>query len=376
MPLISPSALLYAHLTQNPPTRPTNRRPDEPRPIHLNTSSLTHANGSSLVRIGDTTVVCGVRAEILYVKDIANYRVHTSTESTTQDGEAEEEDYTPITKYNLLIPNLDLTTGASPLYPPNTPPSPAQQSLTLRLASLLHSTRLISPSALEIRYKPPPEFDFDPEQSLSSTTTNAPIPSQNVVIAYWTLYIDILPLSHSSLSTTFDAAWLALLAALSTTLLPGRATYDPDLERVVCSSEPSDATQLQVRGMPVALSWAVYMPEKRVVGLRSAEKRDGDYWSGERGQFTLIDPDGFEESCCQEMGTMVVDCGPTSGSSAEEVRGGQNEDVTVVKIEKSGGIGVNATDMEWISNYAVIRWMEWRKVLDRAKKESEGSGKG
>ena len=368
MPLISPSALLYAHLTQIPPTRPTNRRLDETRPIHLNASSLNHANGSSLVRIGDTTVVCGVRAEILYVKDIANYRVHTSADNTTQE-DSEVEDYTPITKYNLLVPNLDLTTGASPLYPPNTPPSPAQQSLTLRLASLLHSTRLVSPSALEITYTPPPELNFDPEQS---TTTTTPLtPAQPTVIAYWTLYIDILPLSHSSLATTFDASWLALFAALSTTLLPGNATYDPDLERIVCSAELSDSTQLSVRGAPVPLSWGVYVPEKRIRGTRSEDEEEG---TGEVGKFVLIDPDGFEEACCQEFGTMVVDCTPnTAGDGRDEDQ--EETGVTIVKIEKSGGTGVDVTEMEWITGLAAKRWRDWREVLARARSGSESAGK-
>src|SRR5436305_12224894 len=102
-PLISPSALLHAHLTRDPPIRPSRRLPTQFRTISLNTSSLTHANGSALVRIGDTAVVCGVRAEILPVSEIANYRIKQTQSASTTLSEDGEEDYTEIIHNNLLV---------------------------------------------------------------------------------------------------------------------------------------------------------------------------------------------------------------------------------------------------------------------------------
>src|SRR5579859_6498504 len=138
MPLISPSALLHAHLARDPPIRPSKRLPSQCRPITLNLSSLTHTNGSALVRIGDTAVVCGVRAEILPVSEIANYRLKqtqpTSSSTTVSDGE----DYTEITKNSLLVPNIELSTGCSPNHLPGSPPSLEAQSLSQRMLSLLH----------------------------------------------------------------------------------------------------------------------------------------------------------------------------------------------------------------------------------------------
>jgi hypothetical protein len=41
-----------------------------------NAGSLTHTNGSAVVRIGDTAAVCGVRAEILHTKEHGIVRWH------------------------------------------------------------------------------------------------------------------------------------------------------------------------------------------------------------------------------------------------------------------------------------------------------------
>lgn len=46
------------------PTRPDNRKIHEYRPISIQPGSIGTADGSSLVRIGETTVVTGVKAEI------------------------------------------------------------------------------------------------------------------------------------------------------------------------------------------------------------------------------------------------------------------------------------------------------------------------
>ncbi|KAI5283441.1 hypothetical protein KEM52_003370 [Ascosphaera acerosa] len=82
---LQPHAYLLAHLDpasqSRPPTRPDGRARTEFRPASLNTGSLTHANGSAVVRIGDAAAACGVRAEILYVDDIPGWMVQAPEES-------------------------------------------------------------------------------------------------------------------------------------------------------------------------------------------------------------------------------------------------------------------------------------------------------
>ncbi|KIW20629.1 hypothetical protein PV08_01205 [Exophiala spinifera] len=339
MPLISPNALLYAHLRQNPPKRPSNRAPSEPRPIQLNVGSLTHCNGSSLVKIGATTIVCGVRAEILPVSEIPNFRVtktsssYNPTAPVVQDvryqDKYEEEEYPALRLYNLVVPNIELGTGCTPKHPVNAPPSVEAQSISQRLLSTLYSSQLVRTADLEISYTPPTET-----QDIELGITGDP-----QLKAYWTLYIDMMCISHGG--SIFDAAWLALYAALKDVKLP-RTWWDPDSERILCSADISDARKLKLRGMPVSSSFGVYLPEER---LLNANGGGGDYW-------ILMDMDGFEEEVCEETGTIIVD-----------VRG-KEKALSTVRVEKNGGSAIDVEQLAKIAGFAERRWHQWKDVLD------------
>ena len=178
-----PRAYLLAHLHSSPSIRANGRLPSESRRLVVHKSSLTHTAGSAIVRLGDTTVVCGVRAEILNVTDVGDWRglaaVGVENESgiaeedlrmvaDRKDGEGDEEgmddengkhrteedrvreDAQQLEHLNLLVPNVELATGCSPLYLPGSPPSNLAQSLTQRLLTLLHQTRLVRLQDLEI----------------------------------------------------------------------------------------------------------------------------------------------------------------------------------------------------------------------------------
>ena len=324
MPLISPSALLHAHLARDPPLRPSKRLPSQCRPITLNTSSLTHANGSALVRIGDTAVVCGVRAEILPVSEIANYRVKQTASGSKRSAEGDKGDYTEITNNNLLVPNIELSTGCSPNHLPGSPPSSEAQSLSQRLLSLLHTSRLVPVSDLEIHSEPPLDLEDDGGQQTGRELK-----------AYWTLYIDILVISYAG--SIFDAAWCALHAALRDTLLP-RAWWDIDLQSVICSPETQEVKRLRLKGCPVPLSFGVFIPDKTTNGSGSAKS------------WILCDMDTFEDDCCMEKGTVVVD---------EASSGLWN----LVKMEKCGGGRAGRVELQELVALAGSRWKEWHTVL-------------
>ena len=135
----------------------------------------------------------------------------------------------------------------------------------------------------------------------------------------------MLCISHAGTGSVFDAAWLALYAALRDTVLP-RAVWDVDEMAVFCSPEMSEARKSGLRGMPVPLSWGVF--EGRV----------------------LVDLDGMEEECCQEKGCVVVD----------------EEGGLVVRVEKWGGGTVGGKEIMEVVNLAGWRWREWSKVLEGA----------
>lgn len=336
MPLVSPNALLHAHLKQTSPRRPSNRIPSEPRPIQLNTGSLAHCNGSSLVKIGATTIVCGIRAEILCVSEIPSFRVTKSSDRNRgkpvrrKEGhkdEEEEEGYTPIQLYNLLVPNLELATGCSPKHPAGTAPSVEAQSISQRLLSLLHTSQLVRTSDLELIYTPPQE----------SQDLELGINADPEVKAYWTLYIDMMCISHGG--SVLDAAWLALYAALKDCLIP-KSWWDVDSEQVLCSANLDEARKLQLRGMPVPSSWGVFVPEKKLLHMQNEEQ--DQYW-------ILMDMDAFEEETCDESGCITVDC--------------SNNVDTILKIEKSGGFSIDVEQLEQIAGFAKRRWEQSRDVL-------------
>jgi exosome complex component RRP43 len=153
------------------------------------------------------------------------------------------------------------------------------------------------------------------------------------VVAYWVLYIDLLFVSFDG--NPFDAAWAAVVAALRDTKLPV-ARWDPDREMVVCSR--TETRKLNVRGLPVACSAAVFM-----------EKEHGEGGAGENRHWLLLDADRLEESLCREVITMVVDC------SEGETR--------VKSIEKQGGTVLGRELIRGFAGVAEERWKEINEAM-------------
>jgi exosome complex component RRP43 len=156
------------------------------------------------------------------------------------------------------------------------------------------------------------------------------------VVAYWVLYIDLLFVSFDG--NPFDAAWAAVVAALRNTRLPV-ARWDSDREMVVCSA--TERRQLNVTGLPVACSAAVFMEKELSEAATGADK--GRHW-------LLLDPDRLEETLCREVITMVVDC------SGGETR--------IKSIEKQGGTVVGR---ELVRGYAGIAEKRWNEVKEAMK---------
>ncbi|KAL8626523.1 hypothetical protein Q9189_007781 [Teloschistes chrysophthalmus] len=342
--------------------------------------SLTHCHGSAVVRSGDTAVVCGIRGEILNASDVVDHKPATkpdellrryggaSTRLDTSELDrrkrARAEDAEEMAHLDLLVPNVELSTGCSPSYLPGAPPSEEAQSLSHRVLTLLHTSQLLSMDDLRIWYHPsssdptpssnlPPEAPSIEPTSMSLDVPNEP-PSEDAeenttqaeVKAYWTLHITLLVLSLSG--PPFPTLWIALLAALRNTRLP-KATWDADNQSVLCSPLTSDAQTLAMNGLPIAATYGVFDSEKDGAGLVSSVQ---DIGSGkQRRRWILADPDGFEESCCDEEVTVVV----------REAERGRME---VVKIEKEGGGVVGKEEMKELVAETGERWREWRELIE------------
>ena len=221
-----------------------------------------------------------------------------------------------ISELGLLVPNIELSTGCNPAHMPGSAPGTLAQSLAHRLLALLKITDLVPLAALEIRA---------PLKRASDG---------NEVMAYWTLYIDILVISLDGCA--FDAAWAAVLSSLQTALLPN-AWWDADVDEMRCDPRKENGRNLSLRGLPVALSYGVFQT-KAPGGQAYA---NGKSW-------VLADPDDLEESCCDGFVTIVVD------------EGGKK----IIRIEAGGAIGgVGIKGMHGLVRRAAERWTEWKSVL-------------
>lgn len=321
--------------------------------------------------------MCGVRGEILSTDDIPAWKVSSgSADSAAELGkkrsqeeggkDEEEDDDSEIHAFNLLVPNLSLSTGCSPSILAGSPPSSLAQSLSHQLLSLLHSSRLIRASDLRIwsniatLAQAPSQGqseDISMEDNFAPTDSSAP----PEIKAFWTLYIDVLIISHAG--NPFDAAWAAIIAALRDTHLP-KAWWDMDNEMVLCSDRVSESERLRLRGMPISSSFAVFgadpIGDWRKVILASHQKEskghdktnvDGND-SGEQKRWILADPDAFEESLCQERVCLVVDNAKTP------------DNMKILKLEKTGGFYIGKDELRQLAGLASRRWEEWRGLLE------------
>ncbi|PYH79831.1 exoribonuclease family protein [Aspergillus uvarum CBS 121591] len=366
---LQPHAYLLAHLSppassNQPSLRANGRQPAQFRPTSANTGSLTHTNGSAVVRVGDTTAVCGVRAELLPTSDIASWSVsHASantahkrqntTTTTKNDADAEE---SHIQDLHLLVPNLSLSTGCAPGFVPGAPPSALAQSLSHQILGLLHSTRLVRAEDLRVWYQVPTfggdeemEVDADAEEGQKGKNDGKEIK------AFWVLYIDIMIVSLAG--NAFDAAWAAVLAALRDTRLP-RAWWDADNEMVVCSEAVAEATRLSLRGLPVASSFCVFEADAaagwRAVIVPDAEEEkmiEENQRRGMQRRWVLADPDGYEEGLSQERVCLVVD--KEMGKTV------------IMKMEKNGGWAVDGRELKHLVDIAAERWESVKQILEQ-----------
>jgi len=320
---LNPGPYLHAHLTSQPPSRPSSRSPSTFRTPSLNLSSLTHSAGSAVVRTGDTAVVAGVRLEML-----------SAVDASQQDDQLRE--------LGLIVPNVEFATGCSGQYLPGGAPTGLAMATAWRVKECLVDMELVTAQDLEVRWKRPLKgqqgrgMDDDDGMLTGDETDDG----GEEVVGYFTLYIDIVIISLAG--NSFDAVWAAVVASLLNTRLPA-ATYDADLETIVCSPHASESSPLRVRGLPIASSFRVFDPSVEK-GLRQ-----------EKQSWLLADPDEFEESLCSEHILVIVDC--SDKSKGTRIR----------RLDKSGGCVLDKAKIKEAVSLAEKRWSEWNAVMVAAQ---------
>ncbi|KPP71347.1 exosome complex component RRP43-like [Scleropages formosus] len=143
--------------------RPDGRELGEFRATTLNIGSISTADGSALVKIGNTTVICGIKAEL-----------------ATPPTDAPNKGY--------IVPNVDLPPLCSSRFRPG-PPGEQAQAASQFIADLIDS------STDDVRTQGVEIFSYSFKFQLS-----------------WVLYCDIMCLDYDG--NLLDACVIALLAAL------------------------------------------------------------------------------------------------------------------------------------------------------------------
>lgn len=333
---LSPHPFLRAHLVasaqgkdgkKGKPLRANNRTPTECRTPQVHVGSLTHSNGSAVVRLGNTVAVCGVRAEIL--------KVEVDEEIAAEEGDFDaESDLRELEDLRLLVPNVEVSTGSTPLLVPGNAPSAFQQSLTTRLRNLLLSTHVLRAADLRIVHTTSAAEEGEAGDGMPEGER------MTVVKGHWVLYIDTLFISLDG--NAFDAAWLGILAALRTARIP-RAYFDEEFEGILCSDAPAEASPLKLYGLPVPNTFAVFEARAGLEGPLAEGEEEGR-------DLVLSDPDAFEESVCKERVCVVVDCS-------------EGEKAIIRRVEKSGGGVVERAVLRGLVERARANWAVWRDVL-------------
>lgn len=197
MRTIHPVKYLQDHLAQD--VRPDGRKFLSFRPISINISSITHANSSSIFKIGNTTVVCGIKAELAIPK----------TES-------------PDCGY--IVPNVELSPLCSPKFRPG-PPSDQAQIISKTIDNILKNSEAIDLKDLCI--------------------------CKGKLV--WVLYCDLLCINYDG--SVIDASIGALTSALNTLKLP-ETEYNVATGNI--SVHPMNTIQFPVKSLPVSVTFAIF----------------------------------------------------------------------------------------------------------------------
>ncbi|RUS76657.1 hypothetical protein EGW08_015587 [Elysia chlorotica] len=179
--------------------RPDDRELGEFRPTILNIGCVSTAEGSALVKLGNTTIMCGIKAEV-----------------ATPDADRPKEGF--------VVPNVELSPLCSPSFRPG-PPGEQAQVLSQNMADLLRTSECINLEDLNI------------------------CPGK----LSWVLHIDLVCLDYDG--NVMDACTLALVSALKNTSLPS-VTVDEETGDI--KTDPTTLRPLSVSCCPVSTSFIVF----------------------------------------------------------------------------------------------------------------------
>ncbi|XP_064609380.1 exosome complex component RRP43-like [Liolophura sinensis] len=179
--------------------RPDGRELGEVRHTILNVGSIGTAEGSALVKLGNTTVLCGVKAELTNPK-------------------AEEP------KLGFIVPNVELSPLCAATFRPG-PPSEQAQVMSQFVNDVIVNSKCVDREDLLI--------------------------AEGKLV--WVLYCDMLCLDYDG--NISDACLLALVAALKNTELP-LVTVDEETDQIMTDAHKK--MKLRVHSCPVSTTFSIF----------------------------------------------------------------------------------------------------------------------
>ncbi|KAK0162617.1 hypothetical protein PV327_006382 [Microctonus hyperodae] len=194
---IYPTKYLGDYLSQN--IRPDGREFMSFRPVSLNVSSISQADSSSIIKIGNTAVTCGIKAELAAPK-----------------GESPD--------CGFVIPNVGLSPLCSPKFRPG-PPSVQAQVITKLIDDILTNSQVIDLHDLCI--------------------------CKDKLV--WVLYCDLECIDCDG--SLIDACVGALMAALTTLRLP-EVNYNSEAKTTVV--HPNNKISIPLRCLLASTTFAVF----------------------------------------------------------------------------------------------------------------------
>lgn len=208
---VDPQAFYKYFLDKN--IRPDSRELLKARSTSISVDCVRSADGSALVKIGNTTVICGIKAEI-----------SNSAPSEPLKG--------------FIVPNVELPPLCSARFRPG-PPSEQAQIYTQFIADTISNSSCIKAEDL------------------------------NIVAGKiaWCLFIDIICLSYDG--NILDAALLALLGALHTTKLPNVVVKSDGAEQI---SVEETTKPLKVYSEPISSTFAIIADGKIILDPNDEEE--------------------------------------------------------------------------------------------------------
>ncbi|XP_047500481.1 exosome complex component RRP43-like [Penaeus chinensis] len=197
--------------------RPDGRGLTDSRNIMIRVGTVTTAEGSSTVRMGHTTVMCGIKAEI-------------ATPALRQPDQG------------LIVPNVELYACCSPMFKAG-PPGEKAISTSQFLKNVIISSGMLDLTELCI--------------------------VNNKYV--WCLYCDIVCLNYDGNLT--DAALVALVAALQNVRLPA-TSFDLDDQRLQVQSLRT--VKVNVKAFPVASTFTLYSEDIQLMDPTAEDERQGN----------------------------------------------------------------------------------------------------